>query len=80
MEWKTVAVQGVDTCMARRTFTSEEFAQMVNKRIRTLYSWNESGKLIAKKDFSGNYFYTPEDYEKVMNRPFVEEEWKHILC
>lgn len=58
----------------QRTFTAKEFARLVNRDVRTLYMWSREEKLIPSKDFSGRYIYTPEDYEKVTGRPYVEQE------
>lgn len=55
-------------------FNTKEFAELVGRQVTTLYDWRRSGKLVPKKDFSGRYVYTEEDYEKVMRRPYRIEE------
>ena len=56
------------------TFTAKEFALLVNRDVRTLYMWSREGKLNPSRDFSGRYIYTPEDFEKVMGRPYEAQE------
>lgn len=58
---------------AQRTFSSKEFAELVNRDVRTLYMWAREGKLDPKRDFSGRYQYTEKDYETVTGRPYVED-------
>lgn len=51
--------------MAKYRFTTEEFAVLVNRDIKTLYSWAYYKKLQPHKDFSGHNIYTEEDYKTV---------------
>lgn len=47
-----------------KTYTTKEFAALINRETRTLYSWERSGKLIPKKDFNGRNIYTEEHLEE----------------
>jgi DNA-binding transcriptional MerR regulator len=47
-------------------YTTKQFAQMVGRETRTLYSWAREGRLVPKKDFNNRNIYTPEDYITVM--------------
>lgn len=53
------------------TFSTREFAELVNREPRTIYTWIRQGRLIPKKDFRSRLYFTPEDYEKVMGKPLV---------
>lgn len=55
------------------TFSTREFARLVNRQESTLYEWKRTGKLVPNKDFSGRYVYTDLDYEKVMRKPYVQQ-------
>lgn len=59
--------------MLSKTFTTREFAKLVGREPRTLYSWQRSGKLIPKKDFNGRNIYTESDYEKVTRQKLNQE-------
>ena len=60
--------------MGTGTYTTKEFAKLVKREVRTLYSWERSGKLVPQKDFSGRNIYTDKDYEKVMGVPVPTKE------
>jgi DNA-binding transcriptional MerR regulator len=47
-------------------YSTKQFAQMVGRETRTLYTWARAGKLIPKKDFNGRNVYTATDYAIVM--------------
>ena len=55
-----------------RTFTSQEFATLVKRDVRTLYAWKREGRLVPRLDFSNRYVYDEEDYELVMGKPYRE--------
>jgi DNA-binding transcriptional MerR regulator len=48
-----------------RTFTTKEFAELLGRKTRTLYSWQRSGKLVPQKSWDGRNIYTTEDYKTV---------------
>jgi DNA-binding transcriptional MerR regulator len=49
----------------QESYTTKQFASLVNRDHRTLYKWHSDGKLIANKDFNGRNVYTPEHLAKV---------------
>lgn len=55
------------------TFTTREFAELVNRNPRTIYLWVQQGKIKPERDFNGRYFFTPQHYEQVMGVPLVAE-------
>lgn len=57
----------------QQTFSTKEFASLVNREVRTLYIWARTGKLIPQKDFANRNIYTSADYEKVMNRKYLDD-------
>lgn len=54
--------------MCKQTYTTKEFAELVGRQTRTLYLWEQQGKLVPKKDFNGRNIYFDSDYEKVMGK------------
>jgi DNA-binding transcriptional MerR regulator len=60
--------------LSERTYTTKEFAELVGRQTRTLYLWEQQGKLVPKKDFNGRNIYTEEDYEIVMGKQMVTKD------
>lgn len=60
------------TLEPQRTFTAKEFARLINREVRTLYTWKSEGRLVPNTDFIGRYIYTEEDFEKVTGLAYRE--------
>lgn len=52
------------------TFTTAEFAELVNRSIRTLQIWASTDKLKPIKDAKGNNVYTYSDYVLAITADF----------
>lgn len=50
--------------MAEHQFTSEQFAYLVGRSKKTLYTWRLTKKLEPLRDLSNRYVYTEEHYKK----------------
>lgn len=60
------------TSAPKRTFSAKEFARLINREVRTLYTWKSEGRLVPTIDFTGRYIYTEDDFEEVMGIPYRE--------
>lgn len=58
----------------KRTYTTKEFAKLVKRETRTLYSWQRTKKLVPQKDFNGRNIYTEEHYMRVTGQPLPTPE------
>lgn len=56
----------------KETFTTREFAELVNREPRTIYLWIQQGKIKPERDFRNRYFFTRKHYEAVMGIPLAD--------
>lgn len=53
--------------MEIKMYSTREFAGLVGVSVKTLYNWDKSGLLLARRKLNGYKYYTEQDVCLVLN-------------